>query len=256
MSALANPGAAYGWRARIGFLQPGMANPNHPHEFYLIVPEGVTISIASLHSFDDPADEFLSPTSMSRPVGRIPDGVKLLAKQGVNAIVQAGIPHITILGWGFEEKLRAQVREITDIPFVMDTQSSIEAMKTLGMSRVLMVSPFTDSASEHVSEYVSHAGIEIVSAHRVLVSEYSGLYGITLGSVYQEVKKAHSKVENVDGVWLPGAAMPSVAVIDPLERDLGLPVVSSKQAMIWASLRAARVETTVSGYGQLFGATI
>ncbi len=138
------PGAAYGWRARIGFLRPGMANPNHPHEFYLIVPEGVTISIASLHSFDDPADEFLSATSMSRPVSRIPDGVKLLAKQGVNAIVQAGIPHITVQGWGFEEKLRSQIREITDIPFVMDTQASIEAMKALGMSRVLMVSPFTE----------------------------------------------------------------------------------------------------------------
>ncbi len=74
--------------------------------------------------------------------------------------------------------------------------------------------------------------------------------------MYQEVKKAYSKVGDVDGIWLPGAAMPSVAVIDPLERDLGLPVVSSKQAMIWASLREARVKDSVSGYGQLFEAAI
>ncbi len=162
MSALANSGAAYGWRARIGFLQPGMANPNHPHEFYMIVPEGVTISIAGLRSYDDSEGEFLSTTSLSRPVSRIPNGVKLLADQGVHVIVQAGVPHITAQGWGFEEKLRAQVREITDIPFIMDTHASIEAMKSLGMSPVLMVSPFTEPASAHVGEYVSHAGIEIV----------------------------------------------------------------------------------------------
>ena len=65
MSATATPGAAYGWRARIGFLQPRSGNPNHPHEFYLLAPEGVTISIVSLSSYDDPPSEFLSSESMN-----------------------------------------------------------------------------------------------------------------------------------------------------------------------------------------------
>jgi maleate isomerase len=255
MTAMAGAGAAYGWRGRIGFLQPAMANPNHPHEFYLIVPEGVTISIASLRSYGDPeGGEFLNPESLRLPMSRIPQGTKVLIAQGVDVVVQAGVPHTTVEGWGYESRLRAEVREITDVPFVIDTHSSIDAMKTLGMSRVLMVSPFPEKSSAHVIEYVSHAGIEVVHAHRVMVSEYGGLYGITLGAVYQEAKKAYRGVGKVDGIWLPGAAMPSVAAIDPLERDLGVPVVSSKQAMIWAALREARVECTIGGYGSLFQA--
>jgi maleate cis-trans isomerase len=33
-----------------------------------------------------------------------------------------------------------------------------------------------------------------------------------------------------------------------------VPVVSSKQAMIWAALRDARVECAIGGYGSLFAA--
>jgi maleate cis-trans isomerase len=46
--------------------------------------------------------------------------------------------------------------------------------------------------------------------------------------------------------------MPSVAVIDSLETDLGVPVVTSMQAMAWAALRAVNVRDEVTGYGRLW----
>ena len=39
--------------------------------------------------------------------------------------------------------------------------------------------------------------------------------------------------------------MPSVAIIDSLEQDLGVPVVTSMQAMMWAGLGLARVKAEV-----------
>ena len=46
--------------------------------------------------------------------------------------------------------------------------------------------------------------------------------------------------------------MPSVEIIAELEQDLGVPVVSSMQAMTWTGLRLAGVRASVDGYGQLF----
>ena len=46
--------------------------------------------------------------------------------------------------------------------------------------------------------------------------------------------------------------MPSVAIIDCLEQDLGVPVVTSMQAMMWAGLGLAKVKADIPGYGQLF----
>lgn len=51
---------AYAWRASIGFLQPGGANPHHLHEFYMMVPDGVSTNLISLRSIDDQPTEFLS----------------------------------------------------------------------------------------------------------------------------------------------------------------------------------------------------
>ena len=64
--------------------------------------------------------------------------------------------------------------------------------------------------------------------------------------------RLHLSTPAADGIWITGALMPSVAIIDSLEQDLGVPVVTSMQAMMWAGLGLARVKAEVAGYGRLF----
>ena len=56
---------------------------------------------------------------------------------------------------------------------------------------------------------------------------------------------------NADGLFLACTDMVSLPVIDALEADLGVPVVSSNQAQLWTTLRAAGVRTTIVGWGRL-----
>ncbi len=45
--------------------------------------------------------------------------------------------------------------------------------------------------------------------------------------------------------------MPSVGIIEALETELGVPVVGSAQALMWAGLRAAGIDEPISGFGRL-----
>jgi maleate isomerase len=45
--------------------------------------------------------------------------------------------------------------------------------------------------------------------------------------------------------------METFPIIEPLERDLGLPVLTSNQALLWASLRALGIDDLVDGMGRL-----
>ena len=243
---------AYGWRASIGFVQPGGANPHHPHEFYMMVPDGVSMHLISLHSVDDPPTQFLSQASLDLVMRRLPLGARELAARSVDVIVQAGVPFTVAYGRGIEDRLSRQIAEFTDIPLVLDVRACIEAMHSLDMTRVLMVAPFTARANQEVAEYVGPDGVQVAAMHRIDQAEHGSLYRLPLGSVYQIVKTAHSHAGHVDGVWLPGAALPTVAVIDALEQALGVPVVSSKQAMVWAALRQAHISDRIEGYGRLF----
>ncbi len=69
---------------------------------------------------------------------------------------------------------------------------------------------------------------------------------------FRAAKGLFRSVREADGVWITGALMPSVAIIEVLEKDLGVPVVSSMQAMTWAGFRLAGVHAQISGYGRLF----
>jgi maleate cis-trans isomerase len=57
--------------------------------------------------------------------------------------------------------------------------------------------------------------------------------------------------DSADAYFLSCANIHTIDVIDELERDLGKPVVTSNQAALWCSLRAAGIQDDVSGLGAL-----
>ena len=65
---------------------------------------------------------------------------------------------------------------------------------------------------------------------------------------------ARSTCREPRAVFLSGVGMPTVEILDTLERDLGKPAVSSAAAMMWNALRTAGIDAPVAGYGRLLGA--
>ena len=50
---------------------------------------------------------------------------------------------------------------------------------------------------------------------------------------------------------ISGTGLPTVGVLERLERELGKPVISSNQACLWRALRLAGVSEPVPGFGRL-----
>jgi maleate isomerase len=66
-----------------------------------------------------------------------------------------------------------------------------------------------------------------------------------------EYAKAH-RHKDADALFISCTNLASVSVIGDLERDLGIPVVSSVQATFWQCLRMTGVNDRLTGFGQLF----
>jgi maleate cis-trans isomerase len=244
-SLTSEQGAAYGWRARIGFITPSAVVENNAYEFYLMAPRGVTIALTPM-GMDvfaaGAAEDFLR---------RLPAATQELVNRKVEVLVQAGVPQVVTGGWGFEDRLRQVVADVTDVPVATDIGACIEAMQALGMRRVAMLTPFDDALHEHLSRYVANAGIEVVAARSCRTPEFADFTIAPLSYPYRAARALFQSATGADGVWITGAALPSVGMIEALETDLGVPVVSSMQAMFWAGLRLARVSAQVAGYGRL-----
>lgn len=239
----APPGAAYGWRARIALMQPSGVAENNPYEFYLMAPEGVVLTVVSF-GFRAPSSDMLDQLedATSRLLGREPD-----------AIIQAAVPGVAAKGWGFEDKIQERIKKVTAVPFLTDLGSCWRAMQTIGISRVAMLSAFDLSSHTDIEAYVKNAGIAIAAGKTLRTDphDYERLAFTNLGVTYRAAKEVFRAAGNADGLWITGALMPSVGVIQALEDDLGVPVVTSMQAMAWAGLRAAGIPDKIAGFGRL-----
>ena len=56
----------------------------------------------------------------------------------------------------------------------------------------------------------------------------------------------------IDALFIPCTALRTLDAIDPLERALGVPVVTAIQATLWAVMRRAGLDVTRPGAGTLF----
>ncbi|MFD4941426.1 hypothetical protein ACFVYE_15460 [Streptomyces sp. NPDC058239] len=57
---------------------------------------------------------------------------------------------------------------------------------------------------------------------------------------------------DAEGIFIAGNGFRSIGVIEALEEDRGLPVITANQVALWDVLRRSGVLTQVADYGQLF----
>lgn len=245
MAISASAGASYGWRARFGLLQPSLVSDNNPFEFYLMAPPGVQMVLTSLGISGGLRDE-----EYARAIAGIEAPIRRLLSRSADVIIQAGVPPIVSRGWGFEDELRARVAEWTPVPFATDIGCCIAALQALGIGRLALLA---SAALQHgVPEYLNHAGIEVVAAQAPEIAEGSQ-HSLPLSVPYRAGVTLYQSAPHVDGLLILGAFMPTVGMIQDLERAIGVPVVSSAQAMMWQGLRFAGVPCReVAGFGALF----
>jgi maleate isomerase len=227
-------------------LQPTRVSDTNPYEFYLMAPRGVQLVLTSLGLGEGQHrdDEY------QRAIAEIEEPIRRLLGRKVDAIVQAGVPPIVMQGWGYEDELRARIGDLTDVPFASDVGCCIAAMQAVGMHRIgLLVS---DSHQRSFADYISNAGIDTVAASDVPDDGHEPST-LPLSLPYRAAVALHRSNPDIDGIWIPIAARPSVGIIEAIETDTGVPVVTSAQAMMWQGLRMAGVATSeVEGFGRLF----
>ena len=241
----------YSWRARVGMITPSGVHEMNSFEFYLMAPPGVSVAMTSLHTrgWGPDIDSFV----------RLEEAAEEISERGVGSLVQAGTPMVVHREWPYHQAVVDRIKAITDIPANTDIGACMDGMQRLGMSRVVLLSPFKDPDNEALTSYVSHAGIEVVAwdsiLNHVVGATGNFMYDIAtlpLSTVYAAARRLYTaNASRADGIWITGAAMPTVGIVEALEGDAGAPVVSSMQAMAWTGMRLAGLTQRIQGFGRL-----
>ena len=128
----------YGHRARIGYTSPPFLTETFPCEFYRMVPEGVTLVLATL------AIKRLTREETVRSVEMTLEAAREMGRAGVDIVVFGGVPLNLSLGYdGLAETMRRTEDEI-GVPVTSSVTAQIDALRAVGAERPVLLHPFAD----------------------------------------------------------------------------------------------------------------
>ncbi len=250
-----------GWEAavRIGVLTPH-ADVGPESELQAMAPPGVAIHATRVPFGAMVAGGGMDPTIPLAPVRafaeppHVDNAAELLAAAPLNAIAYGFTSSAYVIGVEGEAEMIARLeRRTRGIPMVAACGAAVEGLRGLGARRIALVDPpwFDAELNGLGRRYYESAGFEVVySAPCGLPSGQAKIAPAELHAWLSE----HVSTTDADAIVIGGNGFRAVGAIAALEEDLGRPVLTANQALLWAALRVADADPgSVSDYGRLFG---
>jgi maleate cis-trans isomerase len=239
-----------GWRARIGFLVPP-GNPTVEPEMAELAPPGVSVHFTRM-SASGPAGTHAGQEERNRSqIASLDDATRLLAMLSPRVIVMAHTATSYTLGREAEASLVHRMQAASGTRFITAFESVVEALGYLGVRRIAYATPYNAELTEQGRAHLVLHGFDVVGMARL--EGVRNIYEETTARAYAVGRQADRP--DAEAVFLRGTGMPTLAMLQVLEDDLGKPVISAASAMMWHALRVAGISPLRPGYGRLFART-
>jgi maleate isomerase len=146
-----------------------------------------------------------------------------------------------------EEQLAGQAT----LPAVVTSADALlEGLAALGARRVALVMPYTRPLAERVVGYLEAEGLEIVDWAALEVADNAAVGTIPGARILAAARRLD--LNRAEALVISACVqMPSLELIEPAEREFGLPVLSAATAGAFTLLRRLGLPTALPGAGRL-----
>ena len=234
----------YGARGSIGHVCPSIPLDMILNEVQRMLPEDVMMVYSSLHVQQLRQEDFDRALSLlDEAVGRMVDGE-------ADCIVVGGGPVVTAIG--SDEGVVDRTREISQVPSISTTGAMLAGLDSFGAKKVAVATPYPEERNVLLKKYLEQRGYDVVGMKGLGIGRASEIARLPFEKPYELAVEVAKASPDADAMYIPCARFPVVSSIGAIEADIGIPVVTSTQAMVWWGLRTIDVPDDTPGYGRLF----
>lgn len=233
----------HGWRARIGLLVPSINTIMEP-EMWRTAPPHVTVHTARIAGGRDGTPEELR--SMER------ESLHACARVAMtepHAVVYACTSGSFFEGRTWNDKICAQLTEISAAPTITTAGAMAAALMARDVRRVAIVTPYVDLTNQRLKSFLGQHGIEVTCLETFDMLDMFDHAKIQPHDIYNQVKRASSGDE--DAIFVACTQVRALEVVDMLEQDLGVCVMSAVQATIWQTYKTLSIDPKLHEHGSL-----
>ena len=183
-----------------------------------------------------------------------------LADARPDVVTSACLVAIMASGPGYHCHAEGQITsalqsEGLDVPVVSSAGALLRTLNALGAQRIAMVTPYLKPLTKLVADYIEDAGIEVVDALSLEVSDNLEVARLDPADLHQHWRKVDTS--RADALVLSACVqMPSLPAIQPVEDEAGLPVLSAATATMFTLLTELGLRPEVPGAGRLLSGAV
>ncbi len=235
-----------GWRAVIGTMHPtfGGLIPASG-ELDAAFPKGVVFHRSHFHG-----PMGWSIEAVRAVLSQVPEVAKEAAFPGVDLVLQSGLPIGIINGIGTDKKIISDIEQATGVKGTTTITSVVEALRKLQVTKIIIVTGyFGEQINGIFKKFMEDSGFEVVYHTERGQDRYAD---VPPHAYYRISKEAFHKSPQAQALLIcPGRAFSSVEIIEPLETDLRIPIVTQNSATLWNVLTLVEVREPLEGWGRL-----
>lgn len=234
---------------RVGVLVP-FTNTNLEADMARLLPPDISAHFTRIGGY--PMDE-VPASSQMREMGEanIDDALQLIA--GVRPdLVLYGCTSATLThGVKFDHILASQIKSLTGAKAITAAGALVTAIQAVGATKVGFASPYVGDVNDQAVRFLSDAGFETVKRAEIGCElSNHGQGALTPDDVFDLAVRADHP--DVDAIVIACTDLRAVEAIERIETALDKPVISSNQAMVYATMQAFGIKQHTSVYGGLF----
>ncbi len=204
----------------------------------------------AIHVSRIPSGAELTPDTIATMTSELPRAAGLLPPAAAfDAIGYACTSGATLIGPDRVAALvasHATTRRVTD-----PLTASIAALKALDVASLAIVSPYIETVAEPIRAAFRQAGFDVpatVSFGEEVEARVARIDPVSVRDAALEVGRSGG----VQAVFLSCTNLRTLDIINDVENRLGLPVISSNQALAWHMAQASGAAVAPDAPGRLF----
>ncbi|PRD43638.1 Asp/Glu racemase [Phyllobacterium phragmitis] len=178
-----------------------------------------------------------------------------LSDAAVDVMGYACLVAIMAMGKGYHRESQERLHRITvenghPAPVVSSAGALVDSLKLMGAKRISIVAPYMKPLTKMVAEYIEAEGVEVKDYIALEIPdnlEVAAQDPMNLVDIYKRLD-----LKNIDALVLSACVqMPSLAAIQRVEDECGIPVLSASVATIHQMLVQLGLEPKVPNCGTL-----
>jgi maleate cis-trans isomerase len=232
-----------GWRARLGAVVPSNNTVLEP-EFWNLRPDGVTLHTARVLSYGP------TPEGIARMEQAAMRACEELKAGALDVLSYACLATSLVKGPGWSAALIGEVKSRFGLPACTAAGATVAALQALGARRIAFATPYPERIHALVQPYMEASGLVVAGLANTRFADSIEVCRAPPGVAYRRAQQADTL--EAEAVCIVATDFQTLPIIAALEADLGKPVVTTNQAVLWMMLGLAKAKWKPDGLGQLF----